>query len=76
MTTVNLAEAKARLSELMARAEAGEDVRIQRRGQPSVRLIADKPKPKFDWDALKAFTDTLPMDPSDSVVVMRHQARF
>ena len=76
MTTVNVAEAKARLSELMARAEAGEDIRIQRRGQPSVRLVSDKPVKKFDWDALKAFTDTLPVDPSDSVVEMRRQARF
>jgi hypothetical protein len=32
---VNLAEAKAHLSELVARAEAGESIQISRRGNPS-----------------------------------------
>lgn len=62
MEAVNLAEAKARLSELVGRAEAGEDIRINRRGKPAVRLVpvATSKKP-FDWDALKAFTDSLPV---------------
>jgi prevent-host-death family protein len=33
---VNIAEAKAKLSELIARAEAGEEVVIARHGKPSV----------------------------------------
>ena len=61
MEAVNLAEAKARLSELVGRAEAGEDIRISRRGKPAVKLVPVAPKEPFDWDALKAFTDTLPM---------------
>lgn len=40
MTTMNIAEAKAKLSELVARAEAGEEVVIARNGRPSVRLVA------------------------------------
>ena len=35
---VNIGEAKTRLSQLIAAAEAGEDVVIDRAGQPSVRL--------------------------------------
>lgn len=35
---VNIAEAKARLSELVARAEAGEDIVLARAGKPAVRL--------------------------------------
>jgi prevent-host-death family protein len=44
---VNIAEAKAKLSELVARAEAGEEVIIARAGKPSVMLrpveAAEKP---------------------------------
>ena len=39
--TVNVAEAKAHLSELIAAAEAGEDVVITKRGKAVVRLIAE-----------------------------------
>ena len=38
MTTMNIAEAKSKLSELVARAEAGEEVVIARNGKPTVRL--------------------------------------
>ena len=37
---VNLTEARARLSELIAAAERGEDVVICRRGRPAVRLVS------------------------------------
>ena len=37
--TVNVGEAKAQLSQLIARAEAGEDVIITRDGVPVVRIV-------------------------------------
>ena len=37
--TVNIGEAKARLSNLIARAEAGEDVVIARDGIPAARIV-------------------------------------
>ncbi len=37
--TVNVGEAKARLSQLIARAEAGEDVIIARDGVPAARIV-------------------------------------
>ena len=40
MTTVNVHEAKTRLSELIARVEAGEEVVIARANTPVVRLVA------------------------------------
>jgi prevent-host-death family protein len=40
MRQVNLAEAKAHLSELVARSAAGEPVCIMRRGKPVAQLIA------------------------------------
>lgn len=46
MTTMNIAEAKSKLSELVARAEAGEEVVIARNGKPAVRLVVAKASPK------------------------------
>ena len=61
MDGVNIAEAKAHLSELIERAEAGETVEIMRRGKPVAKLGPIEPKKRrFDAAALKAFTDTLP----------------
>jgi prevent-host-death family protein len=40
---VNIAEAKAKLSELVARAEAGEEVVIARHGRPIVALTPKTP---------------------------------
>ena len=37
--TVNIGEAKTRLSQLIARAEAGEDVIIARDGVPAARIV-------------------------------------
>ncbi len=39
MAQVNVARAKATLSELIQRAEAGEEVIIARAGRPAVRLV-------------------------------------
>lgn len=45
MTTVNVHEAKSTLSELIARAEAGEEVVIARANKPVVRLVPVEHKP-------------------------------
>lgn len=42
MTTMNIAEAKSKLSELVARAEAGEEVVIARNGKAAALLVAAK----------------------------------
>jgi len=39
MLSIPLAEAKNRLSELILRAEGGEDIAITKRGKPTVRLV-------------------------------------
>ena len=39
MLTVNMHEAKSRLSELVSKAEAGEVVVLARNGKPAVRLV-------------------------------------
>lgn len=65
---VNVHEAKTRLSELLAVAEAGEEVVIARNGAPAARLVAIKTKqPPFPFGELAGqieigpdFDDPLP----------------
>jgi len=64
MAAVNLSDAKAQLSDLVDRAERGEDVTILRRGKPAVRLVpVEKPKKPLDVEALRRLTAK--MEPSD-----------
>lgn len=53
MPTVNVHQAKTQLSRLLARAEAGEEVVIARRGEPIARLVACKPKGVRRFGAMK-----------------------
>ena len=80
MKSVNIAEAKAQLSELIALAEAGETICIMRRGHPVVQLSAVPAELEpLDLAALKSFTDTLPPQPESSVSLvrrMRDEARY
>lgn len=72
MESINLADAKARLSELVVRAEAGETVTITRRGKPLAMLLAAvQPKKKIDVEALRAFTATMPFQEERAGEFMR-----
>ena len=54
MESYSVADAKARLSELIDRAEAGETVSITRRGKPVARLVAEvQPKKPIDVEAMR-----------------------
>lgn len=58
---IKLADAKAHLSALIDRAEAGESIEITRHGKPAARLVPiATPKKPVDVAALKKLTDTLP----------------
>jgi prevent-host-death family protein len=60
MKHVSLADAKARLSELVTNAEEGETIEITRRGKVVARLVpAETARPKIDIEALKRFRETL-----------------
>ena len=57
MATINLAEAKAHLSELIDRVEAGDSIDITRRGTPVARLTAaSRPRKPVDATQLRALT--------------------
>ena len=72
MRHVSLAHAKAHLSDLMAKVEAGEEVIITRHGKPvaHVRPVAAQKEP-LDCEALAAFRATLPAQRRSSAQVLR-----
>ena len=80
MTAITLADAKARLSELVDRVEGGEKIEITRRGKPVARLSAATPPRKpIDAAMLQALTATLsPQTPeaADLVRSMRDGDRY
>lgn len=58
---MNIAEAKAKLSELIAAAERGEEVILARGGHPVVRIVAAFPtKPKFRFGVAAGEVDSVP----------------
>ena len=67
--SLNVAEAKARLSELVQRAAGGEEIIIARNGQPQARLVPLAPridrvpgKGVGKWKVAEDFDDALPDD--------------
>ncbi len=72
MNAINLADAKAHLSELLDRVEAGDSVEITRRGKPVARLIrSSTPRKRIDVTALQALTATMPLQVPDAADVVR-----
>lgn len=62
MRSVNLADAKAHLSELVERAASGDPVRITRRGKSVAQITAiETPRKRIDLAALRALTDAMPL---------------
>jgi prevent-host-death family protein len=70
MPSINVAEAKAKLSQLLDRASAGEEIVITRAGKPVARLVAldmvERRKPGA-WRGWRASAEALlaSMDPED-----------
>jgi prevent-host-death family protein len=72
MDTVSLANAKAHLSELVDRVEAGGSIDITRRGRPVARLTAvAKPRRRIDAALLQSVTATMPMQPEGAAGLVR-----
>ena len=70
MTSISVADAKAHLSDLVARAEDGEETVITRHGKPVARLVPLKKNPE-PLPPLAAFRATLPKVRTPSVSLLR-----
>lgn len=75
--TVNIGEAKTRLSELVAKVEAGEDVVIARDNRPVARLapLAEKERARAVIEEILAARDSGRIKPvsRDELVAWRHE---
>lgn len=72
MSIVTLADAKARLSELVGRAAQGEAVRITRRGKPVAQITSvERARKPIDLASLQRLTDSMPLQPSPAREWMR-----
>lgn len=72
MAAVNLADAKARLSELIDRVEAGESIDITRRGKPVARLIGvAQPRKPIDLASLQSLTASMPPQTETAAELVR-----
>lgn len=80
MDSYSLADAKARLSELIDRVEAGEAVEITRRGKVVAKVVPAAPPPKpMDWEALRRLRARMPVQAEGAgefVRRMRDSDRF
>jgi prevent-host-death family protein len=70
MVTVTVVEAKARLSELLDKVEAGEEVLITRHGKPAARIAPASP-PKRPVPDLSAFRARMPPWSKPSRILIR-----
>jgi prevent-host-death family protein len=72
MDSISLADAKAHLSELVDRVEAGDIVDITRRGKAVARITAAaKPRKPIDEALLRSLTSTLSHQPESAEDLVR-----
>ena len=72
MDAISLADAKAHLSELVDRIEAGDSIDITRRGKPVARLTAvTRPRKPIDIGMLQSLTTTMPAQAGNAADLVR-----
>jgi prevent-host-death family protein len=80
MAAINLADAKAHLSDVIDRVVAGESLYITRRGKAVARIsAAEAPRQRIDFSALLAMTERMPVQAesaSDFIRWMRDEDRY
>ncbi|MCG6115455.1 MAG: type II toxin-antitoxin system prevent-host-death family antitoxin [Mesorhizobium sp.] len=72
MGEISLAQAKAHLSAVIDRVEAGETVTITRRGRPVAKLSAiEAPRKQIDLEELRRFRESQPLAERSSAEIIR-----
>lgn len=72
MDAISLTDAKAHLSELVDRVEAGDSIHITRRGKPVARLTAvARPRKRIDAALLQSLTATMPLQAESAAALVR-----
>lgn len=64
MDSYNIADAKAQFSDLIARAEAGEEIEIKRRGETVAKIVPSRrARKKLDIDEMRRISQMSPPEP-------------
>jgi prevent-host-death family protein len=72
MDAIKLADAKAHLSELVDRVEAGDSIDITRRGKSVARLTSvERPRKRIDAALLQGLTATMPQATESAAALVR-----
>ncbi len=72
MDAIALADAKARLSELIDRVEAGDTIDITKRGKPVARLVAaTAPRKRIDAALLQSLAANMPLQAESAADLVR-----
>jgi prevent-host-death family protein len=72
MDSYSIADAKARLSELVDKVEAGETIEITRRGKIVARVVpAERTPGKIDIEALRRLRESLPWQEQSAAELVR-----
>lgn len=74
MESINLADAKARFSEIVDRAESGESIEITRRGKLAARIVpptVERPRKPLDLEALRKFRESQPYQEQTAADLIR-----
>lgn len=74
MERINLADAKARLSEIVDRVEAGESIEITRRGKPVAKIgptERERELKPVDVEALRKLRGTMPFQQESAADLIR-----
>ena len=72
MSALNIAEAKARFSDLIGRAEGGEEIEIMRRGKPVAKIVPiQRPKKPIDIEALRELRSRMTPSEITGVEILR-----
>jgi prevent-host-death family protein len=72
MDAITLADAKARLSALVDRVEAGDTIAITRRGKPVAQLTSvSMPRKQVDVAQLQSLTATMPPQSQSAAALVR-----
>lgn len=72
MDGLNIAEAKAQFSDLIERAESGEEIEIRRRGKPVAKIVPIYPPRKpIDFEMLRELRSSMKMSEITGVEILR-----
>jgi prevent-host-death family protein len=72
MDSASISEASGQLEDLVARAQAGEEITLTQDGEPVARIVAVAPRPRsIDIAAMRALTESMAVEGNGAALLVR-----